>query len=177
MVQNKLHWAIHGHTAAEIVRSRTDASKPNMGLMTWKNAPAGPIRKPDVDIATNYLTEAEIGELNRIVTMYLDYAEDQARRKKPMHMVEWIAKLDAILEFNERNILTHAGNVSHQLAKEHAEGQFALFDAQRLHLEANQLTSDFDLAVDEVRRLEKQPPETRHVTSKPSKRKPPLSAE
>ena len=123
-IQNKLHWAIHGHTAAEIIAGRADAGKPHMGLTTWKNAPDGPIRKADVTVAKNYLNEEEIKELNRIVTMYLDYAEDQARRQRPMHMRDWIAKLDAFLQFNERNILTHAGKISHQLASEHAEEEF-----------------------------------------------------
>ena len=123
-IQNKLHWAIHGHTAAEIIAGRADAGKPHMGLTTWKNAPDGPIRKADVTVAKNYLNEEEIKELNRIVTMYLDYAEDQARRQRPMHMRDWIARLDAFLQFNERNILTHAGKISHQLAGEHAEGEF-----------------------------------------------------
>src|ERR1035437_6635313 len=86
LVQNKMHWAAHGHTAAEVVHDRADAAKSNMGLTTWKNAPHGAIRRPDVTVAKNYLTQPEISELNRIVTMYLDYAEDQARRKHPMHM-------------------------------------------------------------------------------------------
>jgi hypothetical protein len=103
--QDKLHWAIHGHTAAEIIYHRADAGKPHLGLNTWKNAPNGPVRKTDVTIAKDYLTEEEIRELNRIVTMYLDYAEDQARRHKPMHMAHWVKKLDAFLQFNERNIL------------------------------------------------------------------------
>jgi hypothetical protein len=116
-VQNKLHWAIHGRTAAEVIKERADASRPNMGLTTWKNAPGGRIRKADVTVAKNYLSHEEISELNRVVTMYLDYAEDQARRKKPMHMATWVERLDAFLEFNERNILTHAGTVSHALAE------------------------------------------------------------
>jgi hypothetical protein len=157
-VQNKLHWAIHGHTAAEIVKLRADASKPNMGLTTWKNAPAGPVRKADVTVAKNYLTHREIEELNRIVSMYLDYAEDQARRKKPMHMAEWAAKLDAFLQFNERNILKHAGTVSHQLAEEHAHREFEKYDAERLRLAAAQPTSDFDKVVEEVKRIEHSPP-------------------
>ena len=107
-VQNKLHWAIHGHTAAEIITSRADASKPHMGLTTWKNSPGGPIRRADVDVAKNYLTADELAALNRIVTIYLDYAELQAERRHPMHMVDWIQKLDAFLQFNEQNILTHA---------------------------------------------------------------------
>jgi hypothetical protein len=107
-VQNKLHFAIHGHTAAEIITERADASKPNMGLTVWKRSPQGPIRKQDAETAKNYLTEKEISALNRIVTMYLDYAELQAQNRNPMHMGDWITKLDAFLQFNEKNILTHA---------------------------------------------------------------------
>ena len=115
-VQNKLHWAIHGRTAAEVIRERADAAKPNMGLTTWKNAPRGPIRKTDGEVAKNYLAEDEITDLNRIVSMYLDYAEDQARKKRPMYMREWAQKLDAFLQFNERDVLTHKGTVSHDSA-------------------------------------------------------------
>jgi hypothetical protein len=157
-VQNKLHWAIHGKTAAEIIRLRADAAKPNMGLTTWKQAPAGPVRKADVTVAKNYLTHDELDALNRIVSMYLDYAEDQARRKKTMTMAQWVAKLDAFLQFNERNILTHAGTVSKQLAEEHAHGEFAKLDAERLRRAAIEPTSDFDQIVDEVKRLEAPPP-------------------
>lgn len=157
-VQNKLHWAIHGHTAAEIVKLRADAAKPHMGLTSWKNAPAGPVRKSDVAVAKNYLQRNELDELNRIVSMYLDYAEDQARRRKPMHMAEWVSKLDAFLQFNERNILKHAGKVSHQLAEDHAHAEFAKFDAERLRLAAAEPTTDFDRAVEDMKRLEKQPP-------------------
>jgi hypothetical protein len=153
-VQNKLHFAIHGCTAAEIIKGRADAAQPNMGLTTWKNAPHGPIRKTDVTVAKNYLSQEEITELNRIVTMYLDFAEDQARRKKPMHMAEWVQRLDAFLQFNERNILTHAGAVSHQLAEEHAHAQFEQYDADRRRIEAAQPNSDFDRAVEEVKQLE-----------------------
>ena len=153
-VQNKLHFAIHGRTAAEVIKGRADAVKPNMGLTTWKNAPHGPIRKADVAIAKNYLSQPEIAELNRVVTMYLDFAEDQARRKKPMHMTEWVQRLDAFLQFNERNVLTHAGAVSHQLAEAHAHAQFEQYDAERRRLEAEQPSSDFDQAVVEVKRLQ-----------------------
>jgi hypothetical protein len=146
-VQNKLHWAIHGLTAAELVQKRADASRPAMGLKTWKNAPHGPIRKADVMVAKNYLGREEIEELNRVVTMYLDYAEDQARKHAAMHMADWIKKLDAFLAFNERNILTHAGTVSHELAEAHARTQYELYDARRLALEASQHTSDFDRSV------------------------------
>ena len=157
-VQNKLHWAIHGRTAAEIISERADAAKPHMGLTTWKNAPSGPVRKADVTIAKNYLTHEEIESLNRIVTMYLDYAEDQARRHKPMHMADWTVRLDAFLQFNERNILTHAGTVSHQLAEERAHREFEKYDTERLRLAASQPTSDFDKFVEESKRMEKLPP-------------------
>jgi len=166
-VQNKLHWAIHGHTASEIVLRRANASKPNMGLTTWKNAPEGRIRKTDVVVAKNYLTQEELQELNRIVSMYLDYAEDQARRKKPMHMADWTKKLDAFLEFNERNILENAGNISHQLAEEHARAEFDKYNAERRKLEAESPQSDFDIMVEEAKKLEK---------SSPSPRKPRKSA-
>jgi hypothetical protein len=104
-VQNKLHWAIHGHTAAEIIRSRANAEQAHMGLTNWKQSPKGLIRKGDVAIAKNYLTAEEISTLNRIVSMYLDYAELQAETRKPMHMADWVRKLDDFLKFNERNIL------------------------------------------------------------------------
>jgi len=152
-VQNKLHWAIHGHTAAEIIYQRADASQPTMGLTTWKNAPHGPIRKADVTVAKNYLTEEEIRELNRVVTMYLDYAEDMARRHKPMHMADWIQKLDAFLQFNERNILTHAGRISQQMAEEKALAEFEKYDAERRRLDATTPTSDFDRFVEKTAKL------------------------
>ena len=152
-VQNKLHWAIHGHTAAEIVHQRADAQKPHMGLTTWKNAPQGSIRKADVTVAKNYLTEQEIRELNRIVTMYLDYAEDQARRRKPMHMADWVEKLDAFLAFNEREILTHAGKISQTLAEERAHAEFDKYETQRRRIEASKPTSDFDRFVERTRQL------------------------
>ncbi len=153
-VQNKLHWAIHGHTAAEIIRQRADANRPYMGLTAWKNAPSGTIRRADVTVAKNYLNEEEIRELNRIVSMYLDYAEDQARRKKPMHMTDWVGKLDAFLQFNERNILTHAGAVSHQLAEEHAHSEFEQYQANRRRNEATRAVSDFDQAMEAIKQLE-----------------------
>lgn len=157
-VQNKLHWAIHGHTAAEIIAGRADAGKPHMGLTTWKNAPGGPVRKADVTVAKNYLNEEEIRELNRIVTMYLDYAEDQARRQRPMHMRDWIAKLDAFLQFNERNILTHAGKISYQLAGEQAEEEFKKYRAEQRRLEAETPVSDFDKVIGQIKRIEQQAP-------------------
>ena len=111
-VQNKLHWAVTGMTAAEIIASRADSSKPSMGLTTWKNAPTGKILKSDVATAKNYLIETEIKELERIVTMYLDYAENQAARQLPMKMADWVQKLDGFLKFNEYQILTNAGKIS-----------------------------------------------------------------
>ena len=116
-VQNKLHWAISGQTAAEIIVARVDAEKPNMGLTTWKNAPNGMIRKPDVSIAKNYLNETEMDDLNRIVSMYLDYAERQAKKGQVMYMKDWVKKLDAFLQFNEEAVLQHSGQVSHEVAK------------------------------------------------------------
>lgn len=154
-VQNKLHWAITGHTAAETIKSRADADRPNMGLTTWKNAPKGPVRKGDIAVAKNYLSEQEIGALNRIVTMYLDYAEDQAARRAPMHMTDWVKKLDAFLAFNERNILTHAGKVSAAMAEEHAQREFEKFDRARLEQGAAAPTSDFDRMVEQAKEIGK----------------------
>jgi hypothetical protein len=154
-VQNKLHWAIHGHTAAEVIVERADASKPHMGLTTWKNSPRGRIRKADATIAKNYLSEKEISDLDRIVSMYLDYAELQADNRRPMHMADWIKRLDAFLQFNEKDILANPGKVSHELALEHAEIEFDKFDAVRRSLEAAQPVSDFDRAVEQVKQLGK----------------------
>jgi hypothetical protein len=153
-VQNKLHWAIHGHTAAEIIHQRADAAKPHMGLTTWKRAPKGRIRRADVTVAKNYLDERELSALNRIVTMYLDYAELQAQSRRPMHMADWVKRLDAFLEFNEQNILAHAGRISAEMAKERAELEFDRYEQTRRRLEATQPTSDFDRFVEETRRLE-----------------------
>lgn len=143
-VQNKLHWATHGRTAAEVIKTRASATKKNMGLTTWKNSPNGPIRKQDVSIAKNYLNEDELSALNRTVTMYLDYAEDQAVSRKPMHMADWVKKLDGFLQFNEKNILTHAGKISHQMALEYAEKEFEKYEISRLQIESSDTSSDFD---------------------------------
>jgi len=139
-VQNKLEWAITGQTAAEIIASRTGADKPNMGLSTWKNAPGGKILKSDVSVAKNYLSESELSALNRIVTMYLDYAENQAARQIPMRMQDWIEKLDAFLRFNEYDILQDAGKVSHEIAKALAEKAYKQY---RIRQDEN-YESDFD---------------------------------
>jgi hypothetical protein len=142
-VQNKLHFAIHGHTAAELIEQRADASKDNMGLTTWKG---DKVRKGDITVAKNYLTEKEIKSLNRIVTMYLDYAEDQAERRNPMHMKDWEEKLNAFLKFNERDILTGAGSLSHEVAKELAEKEYEEFNQKRLNAPKK---DDFDMYLEE----------------------------
>lgn len=134
IVQNKLHWAITGSTAAEIIAERADAEKPNMGLTTWKGAK---VRRADVTVAKNYLTEDEIRQLNRIVTMYLDYAEEQAERRQPLYMRDWRAKLDAFLAFNERDILKDAGRVSAEIAQKLALGEYEKFERRRLTDEAS----------------------------------------
>ncbi len=152
-VQNKMHWAAHGHTAAEIVHRRADASQPHMGLTSWKNAPAGPVRKADVTVAKNYLNKEEMEALNLVVSAYLDFAELQARGHRPMYMRDWITKLDAFLRLSERNVLTSAGKISHALAEEHACAQFAQYEEQRRQLEASQPVSDFDRTVEEIKKL------------------------
>ena len=140
IVQNKLHWAISGNTAAEIVYKRVNSTKKNMGLTSWKNAPKGKIRKHDVIIAKNYLNKKELDTLNRIVTMYLDYAELQAKTHKLMYMSDWINRLNAFLEFNEQNILDNAGEISQKMAKEFAESEFEKFENSQNEL----FESDFD---------------------------------
>ena len=139
-VQNKLHWAITGKTAAQIIAERVNATDANMGLQTWKNAPQGKILKSDVSIAKNYLIEKEIKELERVVTMYLDYAENQAARGIPMKMKDWVEKIDGFLQFNEYKILKDAGNVSHEVAKKIAESEFERFRI----VQDNNFESDFD---------------------------------
>jgi len=126
-VQNKLHWAITGKTAAELIAERASADKPNMGLQTWKNAPHGKVMKSDVSVAKNYLAEKEIKELERIVSMYLDYAENQAARQIAMKMTDWVNKLDAFLNFNEYQILNNSGTVSHEVAVKLAEKEYGRF--------------------------------------------------
>jgi hypothetical protein len=137
IVQNKLHWAITGSTAAEIIATRADAERPNMGLTTWKGAK---VRRTDVTVAKNYLNEDEIRQLNRIVGMYLDYAEEQAERRRPLYMRDWRAKLDAFLAFNERDILKDSGRVSAEIAQKLALDEYEKFERRRLAEEA--LASD-----------------------------------
>ncbi|PIY83858.1 MAG: hydroxyacid dehydrogenase [Candidatus Omnitrophica bacterium CG_4_10_14_0_8_um_filter_44_12] len=133
IVQNKLHFAVSGKTAAELISERVDASKPNMGLTSWKGAK---VRPSDVTIAKNYLNAKEIDQLNRIVTMYLDYAEDQAKRHRQIFMRDWRKKLDAFLKFNERDILKNAGKITKEVADQLALKQYGRFNAHRLKQEA-----------------------------------------
>jgi hypothetical protein len=142
-VQNKLHWAITGKTAAQIIAERAKSSEPNMGLQTWKNAPTGKILKTDVSIAKNYLIEKEIKELERVVTMYLDYAENQAARQIPVKMADWVQKIDAFLQFNEYKILKDAGKVSHEIAKKLAEIEYEKYRV----IQDKNFESDFDKEV------------------------------
>jgi hypothetical protein len=141
IVQNKLHWAITGKTAAELIAERADSSKANMGLTSWKGSK---VRRTDVAVAKNYLSIEEIGELNRIVVMYLDYAEDQAHRRKPLYMRDWREKIDAFLKFNERAILEDAGKVSMEVAKALALEKFEKFNRRRLAEEATQEEEEFE---------------------------------
>ncbi|MGB8192765.1 MAG: virulence RhuM family protein [Chitinophagaceae bacterium] len=145
-VQNKLHWAITGKTAAQIIAERADANKANMGLQTFKNAPHGKILKSDIAVAKNYLSENEIKELERIVSMYLDYAENQAARRIPMKMADWINKLDGFLKFNEYQILKDAGMVSHEVALTLAEVEYEKF---RVTQDKN-FESDFDKEIKKI---------------------------
>lgn len=137
-VQNKLHFAIHGMTAAELISKRADAETENMGLTSWKG---DKVRKRDVTVAKNYLSEKELKSLNRIVTMYLDYAEDQAERQRPMYMKDWIDKLNAFLQFNERDILENAEKVSKVVADKIATQEYERFNQHRIEQSSN---DDFD---------------------------------
>lgn len=144
-VQNKMHYAVHGNTAAELIVGRADHTKPNMGLTSWKNAPSGKIVKADVSIAKNYLQADEIKELNEIVTMYLDYATRQARRHIPMTMVDWANKLDAFLKFNDAEVLYDKGKVTAAIAKAFAESEFEQYRV----LQDKSYESDFDRLIAE----------------------------
>jgi hypothetical protein len=145
-VQNKLHWAITGQTAAELISSRAESTKENMGLTTWKNAPQGKIRKTDIGIAKNYLNEKELDGLNRIVTMYLDFAELQASKGVVMYMNDWIKRLDAFLQFNEAAILKDAGKISHAVALALADKEFEKYRIVQDKL----MESDFDKALNKT---------------------------
>jgi hypothetical protein len=152
IVQNKLHWAITGHTAAELIAQRADADKPNMGLTNWKGAK---VRAADVTIAKNYLHDDEIAQLNRLVTMYLDYAEDQAQRRQPLYMADWREKLDGFLAFNTRAILHHPGRVSMEDAQKKALTEYERFQQRRIAAEEAAFEDDFE---QEIKRLQKRPP-------------------
>lgn len=140
MVQNKLHYAIHQHTAAELIVERANHRKEHMGLTSWENAPTGKIVKADVSIAKNYLTSEELQDLNQFVTMYLDYAERQARRQIPMTMEDWAKRLDVFLEFNEEEILRDKGKVSAEIAKSFSESEFEKYRV----IQDGLYQSDFD---------------------------------
>lgn len=150
-VQNKLHWAITGSTAAEIIAKRANAEVPNMGLTNWKNSPKGAIRKTDVVVAKNYLNENELDDLNRIVTMYLDYAENQARKNTIMYMKDWVQKLDAFLQFNDEAILKDKGTISHEVAKNLAESTFEKYNTKQLQ----SFESDFDKEIKKLKKNKK----------------------
>jgi hypothetical protein len=145
-VQNKMHWAITGMTAAEIIHERANSSKANMGLTSWRGAK---VRKQDVTIAKNYLTEKELLALNNLVEQYLIFAEGQAMRRIPMHMTDWIKKLNAFLSLNEREILTHAGKISHEMAKELAEAEYDKFNRTRI-LQKDPLEGDFEKTIKQL---------------------------
>ena len=148
-VQNKMHFAVHHSTAAELIVERANHKSLNMGLTTWKNAPDGKIVKADVSVAKNYLKDQELAELNEIVTMYLDYAIRQARRHIPMMMAEWASKLDAFLQFNEADLLTNAGKVSAEVAKQFAESEFEKYRVIQDYM----YKSDFDRLLEESQNL------------------------
>ena len=145
-VQNKMHWAITGQTAAEIIRRRADSAKPNMGLTNWRGAK---VRKEDVAIAKNYLSEPELAALNNLVEQYLIFAEGQAMRRIPMRMGDWIAKLDGFLSLNDRGILTHAGKISHELALSHAEQEYDAFHGQHIAENADR-PDDFEKSIQQL---------------------------
>jgi len=150
-VQNKLHWAIHKHTAAELIYERADSTKENMGLTSWEGSPDVKIRKSDVSIAKNYLSKDELHSLELIVSGYLDFAEMQANRNIPMTMEDWAKHLDRILMANEQEILTNAGKISMEVAKEHAETEWEKYRI----IQDRIYQSDFDLFLEDVKKLEK----------------------
>ncbi|HPH65077.1 MAG TPA: virulence RhuM family protein [Kofleriaceae bacterium] len=171
-VQNKMHWAAHGHTAAEIIAQRANAAAPNMGLTSW----TGPVpRKADVAIAKNYLSAAELEALNRIVNAYLEFAELQATSRKAMYMVDWISKLDDFIKLSDRDILHHAGSISHDAAVAKALDEYQHFSGHRAEL-PSAVEADFDKAVKAANALIKasrEPASVATATKAPSKRKRP----
>ncbi|TVQ23652.1 MAG: hydroxyacid dehydrogenase [Spirochaetaceae bacterium] len=152
VIQNKLHFAATGKTAAELIQSRAKAELPNMGLTSWKG---DEVRKSDITVAKNYLTADEISGLNRIVTMWLDYAEDQARRRKRVFMQDWEQKLDEFLRFNDRDVLPNAGSVSKHAADEHAAGEYEEFSLRRREYKEIQGAKDYLRHIEDILRSEK----------------------
>ena len=142
-VQNKMHWAITGQTAAEIIHARADSTKSNMGLTNWR---AAKVRKDDVAIAKNYLNEPELAALNNLVEQYLVFAEGQAMRRVAMQMRDWITKLHGFLNINDRDILTHAGKISHEMARELVEAEYEKFNRERIQ-QADEAGGDFEEAI------------------------------
>ena len=151
-VQNKMHWAAHGHTAAEVIAQRANASHPNMGLTSWTG---GTPRKSDVSVAKNYLNADELDALNRIVTAYLEFAELQARNRKAMHMKDWIVKLDDFLRLSERQVLMHAGTISHEIAAGKAEEEYEKFHIEQLN-QPSEVEKHFEATIERLKTL-KQP--------------------
>lgn len=162
-VQNKMHWAAHGHTAAEVIHQRADAAKPNAGLTSWRGAKP---RKTDAVIAKNYLTEDELKRLGLIVSQYLDFAELQALDRRPMTMRDWIAKLDAFLTAGGQKILHHGGSVTAEEAKQKAELEFAQFETKRRTLEDTKAEAEFAQQVDALAKQAKQLPPPKRKTKK-----------
>ena len=145
-VQNKMHWAITGQTAAEIIHARADSGKPHMGLTNWRGAK---LRRDDVSIAKNYLDEAELAALNNLVEQYLVFAEGQAMRRVPMHMADWITKLHGFLTINDRHILSHAGKISHAMAQDFAELEYSKFNRQRI-VQADAAGGEFERVIKQL---------------------------
>ncbi len=148
-VQNKMHWAAHGHTAAEVITRRADATLPYMGLTSWTGTRP---RKTDAVVAKNYLKAEELEGLNRIVTAYLEFAELQAHNRRPMHMKDWVAKLDDFLRLSERDILTHAGTISHEAAIAKAESEYERFRLKALN-QPSEVEKHFEAAIQKIKRL------------------------
>lgn len=165
-VQNKLHWAIHGQTAAEVIYDRADAGKEHMGLQSWADAPSGKIQKFDVVVAKNYLTEHELSQLSRLVNAYLDVAEDMALRKIPMTMQDWETRLNRFLAATDRDVLSDAGKVTAEIARAHAESEFEKYRIVQDRL----FESDFDRVVAETRQLEQKKKAEKPPTSRERKK-------
>ncbi len=150
IVQNKMHWAAHGHTAAEIIKGRADANKPNMGLTSFSGKA---LKRTDVGVAKNYLNEEELDTLNRIVSFYLEFAELQAKNRRAMHMQDWVTKLDDFMRLSERDILTHAGKISNEAALEHANAEFDKYKQRQLE-EKSMAEKDFEKSLSQLEKVE-----------------------